>query len=232
MILRIAAALLTVSLLAPTPTPDGAISRTPPAHPSLVFHFAVRDGEGRAVRWDPCGQIQLLFNLSNAPAGARHELNEATKVIRRATRLTVRLVGDTSTQPSADYGDIQSAGQWPDVLVAFVQRRDHLLPDEGSSAETTTSWITESDGHDRYVTGEMLINAEQNDLYGDGTDSRPSRVRLFEHELGHLIGLDHVGDRRSIMFPQVLRRTGLTAGDLLGLRELGPADDRGARCPH
>lgn len=152
-------------------------------------------------------------------------------MIRRASGLRIRLLGDTTAQPSATYGNTAAGGQWPDVLVAFVRPSTHLLSDQSVSAETTTVWITEPDGRGRYVTGEVLVNAAQNGLYGDGTDHRASRVRLFEHELGHLAGLAHVKDRRSVMYPRILRRRGLTAGDRRGLRELGPSGDPGARCP-
>lgn len=232
MTIRLASAVLTLALLATgSPVDDATTSGRVTARPSRAFRFEALDEQGRAIRWDRCGVVRLIFNPAYAPIGARRELRLAAAVIQRWTGLSVRVVGDTATRPSASYGTADSAGRWPAVLVAFVRPSAHLLSDAGDSAETTDMWIADPEGRDRYVTGELLVNAAQNRLYGDGTDHRASRVRLFEHELGHLVGLGHVQDRRSLMYPQILRRAGLSAGDRRGLRKLGPAADRGSRCP-
>lgn len=231
MLTRLVSAISVAVLATASPAEDRTAAAPIATRPSTAVRFEALDGHGRAIRWDPCADITLSFNPAHAPAGSRRELREAVLVIRRATGLQIRLVGDTAAQPSATYGNTAVEGQWPDVLVAFVLPSMHLLSDQRVSAETTTTWITEPDGPSRYVTGEVLVNAAQNGLYGDGTDHRASRVRLFEHELGHLVGLAHVKDRRSVMYPRILRRRGMTAGDRRGLRELGPAGDPAARCP-
>lgn len=232
MLTRLVSASLSVAVLATAlPAEDRTPAAPVAARPSTAFRFEALDVHGRAVRWDPCADIMLRFNPAHAPAGSRRELQEAVRVVRRATGLRIRLVGDTTTQPSATYADTEASGQWPDVLVAFVRPSARLLSDQSVSAETTTAWVTEPGGRARYVTGEVLVNAAQNGLYGDGADHGASRVRLFEHELGHLVGLAHVKDRRSVMYPRILRRRGLTAGDRRGLRELGPAGDLAERCP-
>jgi hypothetical protein len=81
------------------------------------------------------------------------------------------------------------------------------------------------------VSGEVLLNAAQNDWYDSGDDHRASRVRLFEHELGHLLGLGHVRDPGSLMYPVILDREGLSAGDRRGLRATGRRPGGAAPCP-
>jgi predicted Zn-dependent protease len=45
---------------------------------------------------------------------------------------------------------------------------------------------------------------------------------LILHELGHLVGLAHVSDPRSIMYPELTGRvTRYSAGDRVGLAMLG-----------
>jgi hypothetical protein len=153
-------------------------------------------------------------------------------VIRRATGLSIRIAGNTATVPSTHYGSARVAGRWPPVLVAFVWPEEHLLADPGSSAETTLIRVSGPHGEERYVSGSILLNASQNNLYGGRAVGGLSRVRLFEHELAHLVGLSHVGDRGSLMYPTILPRAGLTVGDRRGLMAVGPSGRRGARCPN
>jgi predicted Zn-dependent protease len=82
-------------------------------------------------------------------------------------------------------------------------------------------WINDTAGHSEFVSGSIALNTAQRHLYGDGTDARPTWMRLLEHELGHIVGLDHVSDPRSLMYPQVQPTSVLTRGDRIGLRRVG-----------
>ena len=44
---------------------------------------------------------------------------------------------------------------------------------------------------------------------------------MILHELGHVMGLEHVDDPRQLMYPEIGTPDGLAAGDLNGLYELG-----------
>ena len=49
---------------------------------------------------------------------------------------------------------------------------------------------------------------------------------MILHELGHVMGLEHVDDPVQLMYPEIDAPDGLAAGDLFGLRELGRAQCR------
>ncbi|GAA0305524.1 matrixin family metalloprotease [Kineococcus aurantiacus] len=72
-----------------------------------------------------------------------------------------------------------------------------------------------------YVFGAVDVDAAQ------VTDAlaRPGGDRLvravFEHELGHLVGLAHVEDRTQLMYPQTSTVLDYAPGDLTGLAALG-----------
>jgi hypothetical protein len=51
---------------------------------------------------------------------------------------------------------------------------------------------------------------------------RPTRGATLIHELGHAVGLDHVGDPRQMMYPAPTRHAASYAkGDLRGLAKVG-----------
>lgn len=228
MVLRFTVVALAVSALILAPFRDPVrVDRID--GPATGCIFAVLGANGQPARWDPRRTVRVVINPVNAPPGARRDLTRAVGALRRASGLTLRVVGETKTTPSLHYPpDPPPRGSWPPVLVAFVLPRQHLLADQGSSAETTSIHVPRANGTEQYVGGQILVNAAQNGLY-DTRHGLP-RVRLLEHELAHLLGLAHVTDPRSLMYPQILHRIGLTLGDRRGLRALGPAEPRSAPC--
>jgi hypothetical protein len=80
----------------------------------------------------------------------------------------------------------------------------------------------ESVGHGAVlVTGAVWIDTPQ--IIGARADypSRQIIRALVEHELGHVVGLNHVTDATHIMYPTDLGRTGYGTGDLRGLAAMG-----------
>jgi hypothetical protein len=61
------------------------------------------------------------------------------------------------------------------------------------------------------------------DSHGFASLTRRERSNLYLHELGHVVGLDHVGDRKQVMYPLVSKSSPAkyAKGDLAGLRRLG-----------
>jgi len=54
--------------------------------------------------------------------------------------------------------------------------------------------------------GAIFLNAETDLCSGlcRNEQNRTSRRKLLAHELGHLLGLNHVDDRENVMFPEIL----------------------------
>ncbi|WP_422677956.1 matrixin family metalloprotease [Blastococcus brunescens] len=44
------------------------------------------------------------------------------------------------------------------------------------------------------------------------------------HEIGHLVGLDHVSDRTQLMYPSAGHTLDFASGDLAGLAALGDGE--------
>lgn len=202
------------------PTPPEAAHQVQ-RHIAVEFAFSDRDPAGRPARWSPCQVIQLAVNPASAPAGAMRELQAAVRVVSTATGLRMRLA-KTTQSPTADWG-LQSLpgqpGRWPPVLVSFGVPGQGV-GDPSASAEAAPVWV-ESKGRLLIVSGSLAVNTRHNRFYGGGRDGRPSRQALFEHELGHIVGLDHVRDRSSRMYPTMTATRALSPGDREGLRQAG-----------
>jgi predicted Zn-dependent protease len=71
--------------------------------------------------------------------------------------------------------------------------------------------------------GFVVINERHNNFYQDGFGSGLTRGALLLHEIGHALGLDHVGSTNELMYPSILRRarSNYKAGDTVGLHKVG-----------
>jgi hypothetical protein len=72
------------------------------------------------------------------------------------------------------------------------------------------------------VTGEVVLDRDVS-LVRPGFGPGLTRGNLVQHELAHVIGLDHVQDRAQVMFPSISDRSpdGYGSGDRAGLAQLG-----------
>ncbi|HRK47813.1 MAG TPA: matrixin family metalloprotease, partial [Nocardioides sp.] len=74
-------------------------------------------------------------------------------------------------------------------------------------------------GRVQYITGLVVLDTDAYDrmeLLGD----RGSEVLILAHELGHVLGLDHVEDSDELMNAEYVGQTGFGPGDREGLERL------------
>lgn len=125
-----------------------------------------------------------------------------------------------SYQP-ARYGD-----RWAPVLIAWETTTEEprfTNPEYGSNVLGLGGSEAVSVGAIpfTYVSGQLELNgpALGRMLTRDGTAAARG---VIEHELGHVVGLDHVNDATQLMNPsETPTVTGYAAGDLSGLAILG-----------
>ena len=210
----------------PAPRVQAASAQvSPPPAPAPVatgdFAFLAHDGD-RPVRYDPCTPIHYIVNLTRAPAGASTDVRQAIAELSQATGLTFVADGTTDEVPMAHRGMQKNSRYpgWPPVLIAWVDPAQSDLLSGGAIGEGGSTWIG-NPGSEVYVTGIVAIDATQNRKLapGFGGDSVGS---VLLHELGHVVGLDHVADATQIMYATVTGKPAVYGqGDLAGLSELG-----------
>jgi len=236
------AAVLTVALAVIVPLT--AVTTTAGAAGGVYRVHSWKDPDGGAhrVRWNPCQTITYAVNLKLA-GGTTAARSRALKDVRSAfdrassrTGLKFAFAGRTTELPKDASGrtwsDRQKAAE---IVVAWVDQsrakyRSNLLSKVGSGyASGVGGWMLRGwvgdKGHWQAAVGRgfVVINAAHNPRYKSGFGAGVTRGALLLHELGHALGLDHVGSTNELMYPTMLRRehSNYKAGDSQGLVKVG-----------
>jgi hypothetical protein len=217
----------------PAVTADVAASRE---HEADADGYAVwaRAGDGSPVRWDPCRPIHLVVSATGAPAtypeaALLADVRAAARVLREASGLDLVVEGTTTEVPDAVRSTVADAAgddlRWAPVLIGWRQPGEGGLPlrdvDRGIAVPIA---VGPTDAR-TYVTGQIALNPERDDLVPGTADRATSWGATVLHELAHIVGLDHVDDPDELM--HVYPGQGpveLGPGDRAGLRAVGAGD--------
>jgi hypothetical protein len=185
-----------------------------------------RQDDGSPVRWDPCTPIRYVFDDRLAPDDARETLRLALSRISAATGLTFENVGDTTEPPSLERA-LTAPGVdgvvWAPVLITWVPGGSTDLP-MGDEQRGVAVPVAVRDGGPRvFVTGQVVLNSDKTLLPGF-EDRHAAWGAVLLHEIGHLVGLDHVDDPVQLMHPTPgFGPVVLGEGDKIGLATIGAA---------
>jgi len=205
----------------------GVISTVAPIASDGSFGFLRIGRSGTPVRYNPCTDVRYVVNPDAAPPGAVEEVK--TAFARLATATGIRFVYEgATTEPHVRFGQRRSyqpdryGERWAPVLISWSSAEVEPLLAGGTLGYggSTSYWAGSSD--EAFITGEVVFDIE-NSLLRAGFGPGLTRGNLILHELGHLIGLDHVEDRSQLMFPSIHSGSsdGFASGDLSGLAQLG-----------
>ncbi len=180
---------------------------------------------GAPVRWSTCRPIRYVVRPSNEPDGARALLTDSIQRIAEATGLEFEDAGTTDEAPSRRRGLYQPdryGDRWAPVLIAYSTPEEDSRLSGQAAGYGGPAYVSLGGGTPRYVSGSVVFDVDQ--MTSMGGEGAMQAVML--HELGHLVGLAHVDDRSQLMNPVMYGRqvTGLQAGDLAGLEELGSGE--------
>ena len=190
------------------------------------YRFLALQTDGKApVAYDPCRPIHYVIRQQGEPAGGNQIVRNAVLRVSQATGLRFVDDGATSEAPSRQrpsyqpkmYGD-----RWSPVLVSWVTPNEN--PDFAAdvAGQGGSSAMSRDGRPSAYVTGAVELDAGQLGSILQRPGGRQIVRAIVLHELGHLVGLDHVNAANQLMYAQ--GQAGVTdfgAGDLTGLAALG-----------
>lgn len=189
-----------------------------------AYAFLQTQTDGKTpVAYDPCETIHYVVRQTGSPAGGQRLITSAVERVAKATGLRFVYDGPTSESPVTrrEFGIVPEDG-WPPVLIGWVtpEENPELAGDIAGSGGSSSRALDQSARI--YVTGTVDLDAgRMRELVTTARGKRQAKAVIL-HELGHLVGLDHVNDKQQLMHPQ--SQPGVddfSAGDLTGLAALG-----------
>lgn len=195
-------------LSAPLPVREG----------SGAFAFLhTQRGSDEPVSYNPCRPVRYVVNPEGAPADHLLLVEGSVARIEAATGLVFEHAGETTSRNflarALDRSDPVLIG-WasPDELPA-------LAGDVAGVAGSTM--VSRGTGRREFVTGMVALDRDTFAGLMGSPSGRAHAAAILDHELGHLVGLDHVDDQGELMHPRGASRGRFGPGDLEGLARLG-----------
>ena len=187
----------------PLEAPDGGV---------YAFMATQPETDDVPVTYDPCETIRVVVNEQRAPDDADDILRDALDEMEELTGLSFEVAGRMDDDPLSD--DIRRGEGWRPVQISWSDAAG--VPDlAGDVAGLGGSTWVEEDGQRRFVTGDVVLDAEDLERLG-----RDVTTMVLLHELGHLVGLAHVDSTDELMHPSS-GGPEWGPGDLAGLEALG-----------
>jgi hypothetical protein len=190
--------------------------------------------DGTPYRWNPCQPIHYEVNLIDAPDGAMADVREAVQRVSDGTGIAFVFDGVTTqtvdTQIGTAFQDTTpEESRWLPLLVAWIPHEHFdFLVDTHKAVAFGEPQRGDGDLAHEFVSGVVAIDAGE--PLPPGFGERFSRGVVLMHELGHLMGLAHVGSGDEIMWSSDVKgateypdpfQTSWGPGDLEGLKLLG-----------
>ncbi len=158
--------------------------------------------------WDSCGgPITWKFNPASAPNGGLEQVAGSFDRVHAATGLDFTYAGTTDVTPRPS--DPGTSGA--DIVVGWIggqtfAERHGSAVGVGGAAYWRDQRLSNGTRVNRAFEGGVVLNAGYNDRLGNGFGSGTTWGDVLMHEIGHVIGLGHVGSEKQMMFGRITAR--------------------------
>ena len=168
---------------------------------------------GVPARWNTCLAIPVVVYSRGAPAGMMNDLRTALAEVNTATGLRFTITGTANRPLTAHNSNLPGVP----VVIGFANSLSGVFADTSMAGLTSTAVAP---GTNTISGATVAFNTDLLGTYTSGSTGADPRVALVLHELGHVVGLDHVASRAEIMFASSGGARVFGAGDLAGLHAL------------
>ncbi|MCW2697988.1 MAG: Peptidase metallopeptidase [Modestobacter sp.] len=220
-----------VSQAATYPTPgieaaDEPLGTPAPAPPGGGVHefVALQDDGVTPVSYDPCRPIHYVVRPDNAPDGGSQVIRDAVARVSEVTGLQFVFDGPTdeaSTGSRPLYQPDRYGDRWAPVLITWQTEAENAEFLSDTVGEAGSAAVTISGEPKVFVSGVVDLDAAAFAGFLAEPDGGAFARAVVLHELGHLVGLDHVADPDQLMYPETRNAVDFASGDLAGLARLG-----------
>ena len=208
--------LVFVAFKSPTATGDRLRRMVDQVRGEARYSFILDGPDNRPVGWDPCQPIHYVVNPEDAPANWQKVVENSIETVEDASGFDFTYDGETDAR---DFGRSQvTDGRTHPVLIAWADTEEEPELD-GKAVGIGGSTPVRQGGKVRFVAGLVVLDEEAARQMMVGGRSRAAEL-ILAHELGHVLGLDHVDDTGELMNPEYLGQTGFGDGDKRGLEIL------------
>lgn len=194
---------------------------------ATAYAFRTTQPDGTPLVRDACRPLTYYLAEEHMPAHGEEMAKSAFAEISKHSGLTINFGGyDVWRKGSAAAKDKQNIYvQW----YPNFENRDPAGPRDSLGFAQTTSLRNTKTGYRELLAARISLNLSATppfdpDLFPDYVDAWYKQTLL--HEIGHVLGLDHVDDPGQVMHDYGnFREGGLGAGDIAGLAAIGKMCD-------
>jgi len=180
------------------------------------YAFVATSSSGDPIGWSHCEPIRFVVNPEGAPANWEDVVRDGVEEVSDASGFEFEYAGDSDDRTFEDR--LVDHHDPPPVLIAWAGS-DEVPELSGTTAGIGGGSPARVDGAVRYVTGVVVLDTDAYDRMALTGDRRGESL-ILAHELGHVLGLDHVDDNGELMNAEYVGQSGFGPGDRTGLRKL------------
>jgi hypothetical protein len=185
-------------------------------HDEGHYAFVATASDGSPVGWNHCTPIHYVVNPAGAPDQWEDIIRGGVATVTEASDFRFQYDG-TSIDRAFKTRAID-ADDPPPVLIAWADSDE--VPDlAGATAGIGGGTPAQVHHRVQYVSGVVVLDTEAYDRMEGQGDERSEEL-ILAHELGHVLGLDHVDDPDELMNAEYVGQDGFGPGDRDGFDQL------------